>query len=171
MLHRHGHQPYHQQHHHHLLHHYETLKLVITSIFYIPNPPRVPCIMMPQHANPSLTIDSQVNDASGGGLTGGKEVTLENRFIVPPPSCMVDVRSCSLHTRSHSTHALHVACLSSRPQCRCYNFMRGSSKLYLDGNLVGRSWLHARILFQPLFNLICFFCGCYLYFHSLFRVS
>ena len=35
--------------------------------------------------------------------------------------------------------------------------MRGSSKVYLDGNLVGKSWLHARILFQPLFNLICFF--------------
>jgi hypothetical protein len=39
-----------------------------------------------QHAKHSLTIDSQVNDASsGGGLTDGKEVTLENRFIVPPP--------------------------------------------------------------------------------------
>ncbi len=37
--------------------------------------------------------------------------------------------------------------------------MRGSSKVYLDGNLVGKSWLHARILFQPLFNLICFFSG------------
>ena len=71
--------------------------------------------MTPQHANHSLTIDSQVNDASGGGLTGGKEVTLENRFIVCAPTQLYGRRALLQFAHKIAFNARASRCLSLKP--------------------------------------------------------